>query len=65
LIEKEDLLTVQTQEEVLTLDRNEIDTIRPSEVSLMPEGLLEPISEKEVLDLFGYLMASSPPTSTN
>jgi putative membrane-bound dehydrogenase-like protein len=49
-------LTLQTQTEALVLDRAEIETLQPSPLSLMPEGLLAPLSETEVRDLLAYLM---------
>jgi putative heme-binding domain-containing protein len=38
-----------------TIDRKLIDTIEPSKVSMMPEGLLDTMSRDEILDLVGYL----------
>ena len=49
-------LTLQTQTEALVLDRREIDGLQPSPGSLMPDGLLSPLSETETLALFSYLM---------
>ena len=49
-------LTLQTQTEALVLDRREIETIEPSPLSLMPDGLLTPLSEPETRDLLAYLM---------
>ncbi len=49
-------LTLQTQTESLVLDRREIEELRPSPLSLMPEGLIDPLSEAEVRDLISYLM---------
>jgi putative heme-binding domain-containing protein len=50
-------LAVQTQTERIRLDRSEIEEVRPTTVSLMPEGLLSPLSEVQVRDLIAYLMA--------
>jgi putative heme-binding domain-containing protein len=44
------------------IPRAEIEQIKPSPNSLMPEGVLEKLTEKELVDLFGYLQ-SHPPTS--
>jgi len=52
-------ITLRTQSETLTLDRAEIDTIRESALSLMPEGLLEGLSATQVRDLVAYLMHRS------
>jgi putative membrane-bound dehydrogenase-like protein len=49
-------LTLQGQTEALTLDRTEIDDVKPSVLSLMPDGLLDPLSESETRDLIAYLM---------
>jgi putative heme-binding domain-containing protein len=48
-------LTLQTQTEALTLDRDEIESVRPSRSSLMPDGLLDPLRSDEVRDLIGYV----------
>ena len=49
-------LTLQTQNELLVLDRDEIEGLKPTTASLMPEGQLESLAEPEVRDLFAYLM---------
>jgi putative membrane-bound dehydrogenase-like protein len=49
-------LTLQTQTEALVLDRKEIESLKPSALSLMPEGLLDPLNEAETRDLMSYLM---------
>ncbi len=49
-------LTLQTQNELLVLDRDEIEASNPTLSSLMPEGLLDPLKPDEVRDLFAYLM---------
>jgi putative membrane-bound dehydrogenase-like protein len=49
-------LTLQTQTEAVALERAEIDSIQQSALSLMPEGLLESLSETQVRDLIAYLM---------
>jgi putative heme-binding domain-containing protein len=54
-------LSVQTLTEKLVIDRKDIDNIQSSALSLMPDGLLDPLSTEEVRDLFGYLMTSSQP----
>ena len=48
-------LTVATANEMLTLARNEIDSVQQSQLSMMPEGLLQPLSDQEVRDLLYYL----------
>ena len=49
-------LTLKTMTETLTLDRSEIERMQESSLSLMPEGLLEALSETQVHDLIAYLM---------
>src|SRR5262249_5877642 len=48
-------LTLQTQTEALSLDRSEIEGVRPSASSLMPDGLLDPLKPEEIRDLIAYL----------
>ena len=50
-----DRLTVQTKEGQVTLLRSEIEERKESSNSLMPNGLLAPLSDDEVVDLMGYL----------
>jgi putative membrane-bound dehydrogenase-like protein len=46
--------------EATTLKRDEIESLRESSVSLMPEGLLTPLKPQEMRDLFAYLQAPAP-----
>jgi putative heme-binding domain-containing protein len=48
-------LTVVTANETLTIPRNEIEALKPSDTSMMPDDLLKPLSEGEVRALFAYL----------
>lgn len=48
-------ITVATANEVVTLPRNEIASMQQSKLSMMPEGLLTPLSDQEVRDLIIYL----------
>ncbi len=52
-------LTVRTMVESVTLERSEITGIQESALSIMPEGLLENLSEKQSRDLISYLMGKS------
>jgi putative membrane-bound dehydrogenase-like protein len=54
--QNERTLTLQTQNEVLVLDRGEIEGLKATSASLMPEGQLDPLAATEVRDLFAYLM---------
>jgi putative heme-binding domain-containing protein len=44
----------------VVLPRDNIDEMRVTGVSLMPEGLLEGLSDQEVRDLFAYLRSGQP-----
>jgi putative heme-binding domain-containing protein len=48
---------------LVNVDRNKIDTIEPSRVSLMPQGLFDVLTESEVLDLVAYLYSRGDPNS--
>ncbi len=50
-------VTVQTEKELLNLDADNIELIKPSEFSLMPNGLIEKFSEEQIRDLLGYLQS--------
>jgi putative heme-binding domain-containing protein len=52
-------VVVQTAKEKLTLMRNEIDEIKLTTLSPMPEGILQPLKEEQVRDLVAYLMSPS------
>ena len=51
-------VVVQTANERVVLPRDDIEAIKPSTTSMMPEGLLEPLSTQEIRDLFAYLAAA-------
>jgi putative heme-binding domain-containing protein len=52
-------ITLQTAKEKIPLARSDIETTQPSTASLMPDGLLQPLSEKQIRDLISYLMTQS------
>jgi putative membrane-bound dehydrogenase-like protein len=52
-------ITLRTMTETLTLERSEIAGKQELSQSLMPDGLLQALSETQVRDLFAYLMHSS------
>ncbi|MHC5542410.1 hypothetical protein ACYOEI_29660, partial [Singulisphaera rosea] len=41
--------------------RSDIDEMTASKSSIMPEGLLKDLSDKQVRDLFAYLRSTQPP----
>lgn len=52
-------LTLRTMTEKLTLERSEITSLQELPQSLMPEGLLQTLTEAQIRDLFAYLMHPS------
>ena len=52
-------LTLQTAKERLTLSHDDVDEVRLSSVSLMADGLLQPLKETQIRDLIAYLMSRS------
>ncbi len=48
-------LTVVTANDTLIIPRNELKSVTQTELSMMPEGLLQAISQDEVRDLLAYL----------
>lgn len=53
-------LAVQTATEKLVLPRDEIEEVRPTNLSLMPEGLFNTLSGEAVRDLIAFLMTRAP-----
>jgi putative heme-binding domain-containing protein len=49
-------MTLKTMTETITVQRDEIVSIRESANSLMPDGLLEALAESQARDLIAYLM---------
>jgi putative heme-binding domain-containing protein len=60
-----DSLSVQTATEKVAVPLSEVESIRESELSMMPEGLLDSLSEQQVADLISYLMSNNPPAAMN
>ena len=58
-VETDRIVTVQTATEKVTLAKADIENRKPSTLSLMPDGLLQPLTPKETRDLFKYLQATS------
>ena len=52
-------VTIQTATERLVLLRNEIEELRVSNLSMMPERQLDVMASEQVRDLIGYLMSPS------
>ena len=52
-------LVIQTANERLVVPREDVEAIKPSTASMMPEGQLETLSKQEIRDLFAYLASTS------
>jgi putative heme-binding domain-containing protein len=50
-----DLVVVQSNGQKKTIGSDEVDEIAPSKVSAMPEGLLDALTQEEIVDLFAFL----------
>lgn len=53
--QSEKTLTIQTAKERIVIPVQDIDARKTSSESMMPSGLLSPLTEQEIRDLFGYL----------
>ena len=58
--ENDQTVTIRTAEQSLTLTQDAIEERRTTDQSLMPDGLLEKLTEAEVADLIGYLRQAAP-----
>jgi putative heme-binding domain-containing protein len=52
-------ITLQTTTEKVTVPTKDIESIRESELSMMPDGLLDAPNDQQVSDLAAYLMSSN------
>ena len=55
----ENSVTMATANDLVTVPRGEIESLYQSELSMMPEGLVDALSEREVKDLIAYLRSPS------
>jgi putative membrane-bound dehydrogenase-like protein len=53
---------VDAKNEKTILPRNRIEHMEPSPTSLMPEKILDPLTDPELCDLFAYLQSDDPKT---
>jgi putative membrane-bound dehydrogenase-like protein len=58
-------LVIQTASERITVPREDVEAIKPSNASMMPEGQLDPLTPQEIRDLFAYLATTKPPGRTD
>jgi putative heme-binding domain-containing protein len=56
------LVDPEDSTKVVEIKRADIDEVKPSAVSMMPEKLLGPLNEDEVADLLAYLLSRGDPT---
>lgn len=59
--QNERTVTMQTANTKVILQRDEVQSITPSALSMMPEGLLDSLTPDEARDLVAYLMTPSRP----
>ncbi len=52
------LTLVDSNRQKTVIPRDAVEDARPSEVSLMPEGLLDKLTEPQIRDLFRYVQSS-------
>ena len=57
--ENSEAFTVQSATEEVVLSKSVIDEAMSSNISRMPEGQLQPMTNQQVLDLFKYLTGPS------
>jgi putative membrane-bound dehydrogenase-like protein len=53
-------VAIQTATEKLTVPKDEVEQIKATNLSLMPNGLLTPLTPEQVRDLIGYVMTRPP-----
>jgi putative membrane-bound dehydrogenase-like protein len=51
---------IDSKQQKTTIPVADIEASKPSDVSLMPDGLLDPLREEQIRDLFKYLQSSGP-----
>ena len=60
-----DRLSVNTNmfdpNEQAAVSHSKIESVAPSEISMMPEGLLNMLNEEEILDLLAYMISGGDP----
>jgi len=57
--ENDQVVAVQTQNELIAVPKTDIEERAKSSLSMMPEGLLSKLKDDEVRDLIGYLGSSA------
>ena len=54
------LTVIDSNRQKTVLNRDDVEGVKPSPISLMPEGILDKLPEDKVRDLFRYLQSSGP-----
>lgn len=57
LAQNEKTLTIQTATDQVVIQRDEVDLMQDSKLSMMPENLLNVLKNDQIRDLIGYLMS--------
>jgi putative heme-binding domain-containing protein len=57
-----EIIVVETSGNKITVHSNEVEATKPSKLSAMPSGLLDPLSLEEIADLMAYLQGPSKST---
>jgi len=57
LAQNEKTLTIQTATDQVVIQRDEVDLMQDSKLSMMPENLLNVLKDDQIRDLIGYLMS--------
>ena len=60
--EDNDRVVLQTPKEKITVSKDDIETISATGVSLMPEGLLEDLTNDQIIDLAAFFMSDADHT---
>ena len=47
--------------EMKNIDRNKVKSVDPSPVSMMPPGLLNTLTDTDILDLLAYVLSMGDP----
>ncbi|REJ93706.1 MAG: heme-binding protein [Planctomycetota bacterium] len=63
LADDEHIEVLQSDGEKVSLSKSEVEELAPNKTSIMPSGLLDTLSEQQVVDLFHYL-SSAPDKSS-
>ncbi len=56
IVATEQTLTLQTDKDQITLNRDDIEELRDTGKSLMPDGMLDKLNDQEIRDLFAFMM---------